>query len=113
LTLKLDATSPPDLGGTPQNPEEPISSSHRALNKMAMGILNGTLIGGALVLPTRELYNYLTDRIGNFRELEPYFGVWRAIRCASGLLVVFAVEHDATSHDVPPIQKGTDGWATV
>jgi hypothetical protein len=62
LTLKLDATSPPDLGGTPQNPEEPISSSHRALNKMVMGILNGTLIGGALVLPTRELYNYLYSK---------------------------------------------------
>jgi len=47
-----------------------ISSSHRALNKMALGILKGLLIGGALVLPTRAMYKYLTDRVGNFAEIE-------------------------------------------
>lgn len=47
-----------------------ISSSHRALNKMALGILKGLLIGGALVLPTRAMYKYFTDRVGNFAEIE-------------------------------------------
>lgn len=47
-----------------------ISSSHRALNKMSLGILKGLLIGGALVLPTRAMYKYLTDRVGNFAEIE-------------------------------------------
>ncbi len=42
-----------------------ISSSHRALNKMALGLLKGVLAGGILVVPTRELYQYLTDRVGN------------------------------------------------
>ena len=90
-----------------------ISSSHRALNKMVIGILRGVLIGGALVLPTRELYQYLTDRVGNFMELEPYFDVWRSVRCESGFLVVIAVEHDATSLGVPQIAKGTNGRARV
>lgn len=48
-----------------------ISSSHRAINKMTLGILKKILIGGALIVPTREMYNYLTDRVGNLRELQP------------------------------------------
>jgi len=88
-----------------------ISSSHRALNKMALGILKGLLIGGALVLPTRAMYKYLTDRVGNFAEIEPYFDLWRALRVEVGLLVVIAIEHDAVSSSVPRIPKGTDGRA--
>lgn len=90
-----------------------ISSSHRALNKMKLGIMKGVLIGGILVLPTRNLYKYLTDRIGNFQELEPYFDVWRSIPCKNGILGIYAVEHDATSTSVPRIAKGTDGRAII
>jgi hypothetical protein len=88
-----------------------ISSSHRALNKMALGILKKTLIGGALILPTRAMYKYLTDRIGNYPELEPYFPLWRALNVDNGLLIVIAIEHDGVSHQVPRIPKGTDGRA--
>ncbi len=90
-----------------------ISSSHRALNKMALGILRGILIGGILILPTRELYQYLTDRVGNFRELAPYFPMWKALHCEEGFLAVIAVEHDQTSTDVPRIPKGTNGRALL
>ena len=90
-----------------------ISSSHRSLNKMALGIIKGILIGGILVLPTRNLYQYLTDRIGNFEELSPYFDLWKSIKAKKGILVVYAVEHDATSTNVPRIKKGTDGRAIV
>jgi hypothetical protein len=90
-----------------------ISSSHRALNKMTIGILHRYLIGGILVVPTRELYEYLTDRVGNYRELAPYFDVWRSVVCDTGHLSVIAVEHDAESVDVVPIPKGTDGWAKI
>ena len=31
-----------------------ISSSHRALNKIAIGMLSGKLVGGSLVIPTRS-----------------------------------------------------------
>lgn len=90
-----------------------ISSSHRALNKMVIGLLRGVLIGGALVLPTSLLYPYLTDRIGSFEELAPYFDVYRSVRCECGLLLVIAVEHDAISPAAPHIPKGTDGRALV
>jgi len=88
-----------------------ISSSHRALNKMTLGIIKGILIGGILVLPTRNLYQYLSDRVGNFEELKPYFCLWKSITIKNGILGVYAVEHDATSTTVPKIGKGTDGRA--
>lgn len=88
-----------------------ISSSHRAMNKMALGLVTGQLSGGVLVLPTRALYKFLTDRVGNFEELKPYFDLWRSLRVKAGYLGVIAVEHDATSTRVPRIGKGTDGRA--
>ena len=88
-----------------------ISSSHRVINKMALGIIKGILIGGALILPTRNMYNYLTDRIGNYPEIEPYFPLWKALQVKEGLLAVIAIEHDGVSKDVPRIPKGTDGRA--
>lgn len=88
-----------------------ISSSHRAVNKMALGILKNILIGGLLILPNREMYQYLTDRIGNFSELEPYFPLWKALNVKEGFLGVMAIEHDGVSADVPRIPKGTDGRA--
>jgi hypothetical protein len=80
---------------------------------MALGIKRKILKGGVLVLPTRQLYAYLTDRVGNFEEIEPYFDLWRSIACEDGLLAVIAVEHDRTSDKVPRIKKGTDGRALI
>lgn len=90
-----------------------VSSSHRSLNKMVLGMIRGVLIGGALIVPTRAMYNYLTDRIGNYEELAPYFDVWRNVKVNNGILVVIAVEHDGVSKDVPRIPKATDGRALV
>jgi hypothetical protein len=90
-----------------------ISSSHRSVNKMALGIQKKVLIGGVLILPTREMYQYLTDRVGNFRELSPYFPLWKSLAVADGLLLVIAIEHDAVSDKVPRIKKGTDGRALL
>ena len=88
-----------------------ISSSHRALNKMALGLLKGVLACGILVVPSRRLYGYLTDRIGNIDELEPYLDLWRSIPCKRGVLDIIVIEHDAISTAVPRIPKGTDGRA--
>jgi len=88
-----------------------ISSSHRALNKMVIGILSGKLAGGTLIIPTRNFYYYLTDRVGNYSELEPYFPLWRSVNCDSGFLSVIAIEHDDINTHVPLIKKGTDGRA--
>lgn len=89
-----------------------ISSSHRAMNKMLMGMKEGILSGGVLVLPTRTLYQFLTDRVGNFEELEPYFPVWDRPD-VNGVLMVIAVEFDRLRNDVRLIRKGTDGRALV
>ena len=35
-----------------------ISSSHRAINKMAIGLLDGVIEGGILILPSRNMYQY-------------------------------------------------------
>jgi len=88
-----------------------VSSSHRAINKMALGLITGEFIGGVLVIPSRALYVYLTDRIGNYSEIAPYFPVWKSLKISEGVLVVIEVEHDAISTDVPRIPKGTDGRA--
>lgn len=88
-----------------------ISSSHRSLNKMALGLLKGKLIGGALVVPSRALYHYLTDRIGNFNELLPYVDLWKNVKCRNGILVIFVVEFDFLDEKVPRIPKGTSGRA--
>jgi hypothetical protein len=90
-----------------------ISSSHRAINKMSIGLLEGKLIGGVLVLPSRNFYQYLTDRVGNFAEIEPYFPMWRSLPVENGILAVIEIEHDRISKSVKRIKKGTDGRALV
>ncbi len=88
-----------------------ISSSHRAMNKMAIGLLDKIIEGGILILPSRDMYQYLTDRIGNFAEIEPYFPVWKSLTISNGVLAVIEIEHDDLSRHVPPIRKGMDGRA--
>lgn len=88
-----------------------ISSSHRAINRLKKGILENALNGGILVLPSRNTYTYLTDRIGNFQELEPYFQVMADTANPIGYLGVIEIEHDYLSPEVPLIKKGTDGRA--
>jgi hypothetical protein len=92
-----------------------ISSSHRAINKMALALLKNVITGGVLILPSRKMYRYLTDRIGNFPELRPYFPLWQALSAniAQGVLEIIVIEHDAENANVPLITKGTDGRALV
>jgi hypothetical protein len=109
---KLDAVLPTKYGPVALEWETGnISSSHRALNKMALGLLKRVLACGILVVPSRELYKYLTDRVGNMAELGPYLDLWKSIPCENGVLEIVAVEHDATSTEVPKIPKGTSGRA--
>ena len=88
-----------------------VSSSHRSLDKMAIGLLEKSLIGGILVVPSRSFYRFLTDRIGNFSEIEPYFTLYKGLNVPEGVLAVIEIEHDRESTSVPHIPKGTDGRA--
>jgi hypothetical protein len=56
-----------------------ISSPHRSMNKLTMLVSCGVISAGILLVPSRKLYAYLTDRIGNIKELEPYFGLWKSV----------------------------------
>ena len=88
-----------------------ISSSHRSINKMCLGLLSGRILFGSVIVPSRSLYVYLTDRVGNFSELQPYLPLWKSILPAVGFLNIYVIEHDGVSTDVMPIPKGTDGRA--
>lgn len=90
-----------------------ISSSHRSINKLCLGLMQNIIVGGILVVPSRELYPYLTDRIGNIAELEPYFPLWSSVECENGVLQIIVIEHDEISYGVPRIPKGTDGRALL
>lgn len=90
-----------------------ISSSHRSVNRIMVGLVAGMIHGGFIVLPNRSLYHYLTDRIGNYRELRPYFVIWESLahEVENGVIEVVVVEHEGESESVPPIGKGTDGMS--
>ena len=87
-----------------------ISSSHRSLNRIVLSCLRGEGCGGILILPDRDLYRLLTDRVGNFDELKMYFPVWETHKINMELIVV-AVGYDGTSTKVPYIPRGEDGNA--
>ena len=86
-----------------------ISSSHRALNKLAVGLMQDQIVCGILVLPVKNLAQYLTDRIGNLEELYPYFPLYSSLRISDGFIQVISIEHDETSSKVDFIPKGKDG----
>jgi hypothetical protein len=91
-----------------------ISSSHRSLNKMCLALMGRLVDAGVLIVPSFMLYPHLTDRIGNIRELQPYFHFWNRVGTlvSRGLLAVIEVEHDALfkstdQRDFVPL--GSDG----
>ncbi|MFI5165761.1 MAG: hypothetical protein ACHQQS_04000 [Thermoanaerobaculales bacterium] len=109
---KIDAVLHTDAGPVAVEWETGnISSSHRALNKMTLGLMQGKLAAAVLVVPSRAFYRFLTDRVGNWDELVPYLDLWKSVPCQQGILEIVVIEHDATSTDVSRIRKGTDGRA--
>lgn len=90
-----------------------ISSSHRALNKMAVCMMQGHIKGGVLILPNRDMAKLFTDRIGNFEEIEPYFPIWQTWPSLEGILGIFVIEHDGTDDTIPVIKKLTSGHALL
>lgn len=89
-----------------------ISSSHRAINRIGLGIFERYVSGGVLILPSEKLAPYLTDRIGNEPELRPYHPLWRQwTRADPAYFAIIAVEHDSIAWDVPRVPKMTDGRA--
>jgi hypothetical protein len=92
-----------------------ISSSHRALGKLTLGLVDKELVGGVLVVLDSKWKAFFTDRIGNWSEIENYQRVWaRALRGEEPcFLSVIVMEPDGTQEGVPLIPKGKDGNALV
>jgi len=92
-----------------------ISSSHRSMNKLYIALSAGCIDAGILILPSRDLYQHLTDRIGNIGELSPYLTMWKKIGSLveRGLLAIAVVEQDALTDDksFPYLPTGSDGQA--
>jgi hypothetical protein len=91
-----------------------ISSSHRSLNKMCLALMGDVADAAVLVVPSWYLYPHLTDRIGNIRELQPYFYLWSQLGglVNRGLLAVVEVEHDElfkSTDEREFLLLGTDG----
>lgn len=86
-----------------------ISSSHRSINKI-LATLGNYIVGAYLILPDKELAKYLTDRIGNYQELMPYFEHFRKC-CPDFPFDIISVTYDDISNVSPLIPKGTDGRA--
>ncbi|MGA8734129.1 MAG: hypothetical protein WB558_09415 [Terriglobales bacterium] len=91
-----------------------ISSSHRSLNKMCLALMGNVADAAALVVPSWYLYPHLTDRIGNIRELQPYFYLWSQMNklVKRGLLAVIEVEQDELFNSADErefLLLGTDG----
>ncbi|MGG0403198.1 restriction endonuclease [Priestia megaterium] len=83
-----------------------IASAHRSMNKLLLGINRNELDLGIILMPVKELAYYLTDRITNYEELEPYFEI------TEGKPFIF-IGFDATIYDknIPLIPKGKDGMS--
>ncbi len=90
-----------------------ISSSHRALNKICLGVLRKELAGGVLVLPSNNLYPFLTDRVGNYKEITPYLPLWESLPYTEGVVFVLVVEQNGFDEGAGRIPKGTDGRALL
>lgn len=92
-----------------------ISSSHRSMNKLYVALSAKCIDVGVLILPSRDLYQHLTDRIGNIGELSPYLTMWRKIGplVERGLLAVAVVEQDSLTdtESFPYLPTGSDGQA--
>jgi hypothetical protein len=90
-----------------------ISSSHRALGKLTLGLVDKEIVGGILVVLDSRWKAYFTDRIGNWGEVDGYQRVWsRALRGERPcFLSVVVYEPDGVEAGVIPIPKGRDGNA--
>ena len=83
-----------------------ISSAHRSMNKLCVGIEKGELDLAMLMMPIKKMSFYLTDRVSNYEELEPYFLLLDKVPFA-----VFGFDAEEYSTDAPLLPKGKDGMS--
>ena len=83
-----------------------ISSAHRSMNKLLIGVAKGELSIAFLMMPIKAMSFYLTDRVSNYEELEPYFELLNNVP-----FVVFGFDAEKYSSTAPLLPKGKDGMS--
>lgn len=83
-----------------------ISSAHRSLNKLLLGLNRMELDLAIIMMPVFELSYFLTDRVSNYEELEPYFE-----NVNHHPFIFIGFNADAYSSNTPIIPKGKDGMS--
>ena len=83
-----------------------ISSAHRSMNKLAIGIENHDIEFGILLMPIHKLSYYLTDRVSNYEELEQYFSLVDSYPFA-----FLGFDAEDYSENYPILPKGKDGMS--
>lgn len=83
-----------------------ISSAHRSMNKLNLGVHNKELHLAVLMMPMHRLSYYLTDRVSNYEELRPYFSL---VSDVPFIMIGFDVED--YSSIAPYLPKGRDGMS--
>ena len=76
------------------------------MNKLCAGIKKGELALAMLMMPIKKMSFYLTDRVSNYEELEPYFLLLDDIP-----FVVFGFDAEEYSKDAPLLPKGKEGMS--
>lgn len=84
-----------------------ISSAHRSMNKLCVGYLKHELQLAMLMMPVNTMSYFLTDRVANYEELEPYF-----ILLGNYPFIVFGFDADVYCGDIAPLAKGNDGMSS-
>ena len=84
-----------------------IGSGHRAMNKLFLGLKKNELDLAMIFMPVKKLAYYLTDRITNYEELEPYFDNYE-----EQPFIFIGFDASYYSADVPSIPKGKDGMSS-
>ena len=83
-----------------------ISSAHRSMNKLTMGLKREELNLALLIMPVFELSYYLTDRVANYEELAPYFPLVDEYR-----FIFFGFNAENYDASFPVLPKGKDGMS--
>jgi hypothetical protein len=83
-----------------------ISSAHRAMNKLSVGIKQHELDLAVLIMPVARLSYYLTDRVSNYEELEPYY-----ILLEEYPFIILGFDAEQYINTTPLLPKGPDGMS--
>lgn len=83
-----------------------VASAHRSMNKLLLGLNRNEIDLAIILFPVKELSYYLTDRVSNYEELEPYFEI-----TDHSPFVFIGFNADAYDAKVPIIPKGAQGMS--